>query len=209
MSYCFYFIFLSTPVTFYQLTQALETHINVPQIRYVIAQMRITEDGFGLLASLFFHSILLNYEDIIMRTFDYSPLLRSTIGFDHFTNLLDSVSRAEQKQPGYPPYNIELVAENQYQITMAVAGFSQDELMLESENNTLTVIGKKAETKNETTYLHRGIAARDFSRKFQLAEHIKVNNAKLENGLLHIDLIRQIPEVMKPRKIEINTDKNK
>lgn len=138
-----------------------------------------------------------------MRPFDFSPLYRSTIGFDHLASLFDTVSRGEQKQSGYPPYNIELLGENHYRISMAVAGFVQDELSIESENHTLTVTGSKADTQTQTTYLHRGIATRNFQRKFQLADHVKVKSAKLENGLLHIELEREIPDTMKPRKIDI------
>lgn len=138
-----------------------------------------------------------------MRPYDFSPLYRSTVGFDHLANLLDAVSRTDQKQGGYPPYNIELLGENQYRITMAVAGFVQDELTIESENQTLSITGKKADTQTEARFLHRGIATRNFQRKFQLADHVKVKSARLENGLLHITLEREIPDVMKPRKIEI------
>ena len=139
-----------------------------------------------------------------MRTFDFAPLYRSSVGFDQLANLLDSVTRVEQKQPGYPPYNIEVTGTNEYRISMAVAGFSQDELALETKDHTLTVTGQKADENSERKFLHRGIATRNFSRAFQLAEHVKVTNARLDNGLLHIDLAREVPEAMKPRKIEIS-----
>lgn len=137
-----------------------------------------------------------------MARLDLSPLFRSSIGFDHLASMLDSASRVEQ--PAYPPYNIERVGEDQYRITMAVAGFDSSELDIESERNTLKVSGIKAEADKNRQYLHQGIAARNFERKFQLADHVKVVGANLENGLLHIDLQREIPEAMKPRKIEIS-----
>jgi molecular chaperone IbpA len=140
-----------------------------------------------------------------MRNFDFSPLYRSAIGFDRMANMLDNLSRAEQSQPSYPPYNIELTGEDQYRISMAVAGFGDGELSIETEQNTLTVSGKKGEDSTERQFLHQGIAARNFERRFQLADHVRVENASLENGLLHIDLVREIPEAMKPRTIKINS----
>ncbi len=139
-----------------------------------------------------------------MRTFDFAPLYRSTIGFDHLTSLLDSVTQREQSQPSYPPYNIELLGKDQYRITMAVAGFVDAELQIQSERQTLTVKGKKTDDGKERNYLHQGIAGRNFERVFQLADHVKVTGATLENGLLNIDLVREIPEAMKPRQIAIN-----
>ena len=145
-----------------------------------------------------------------MRTSqDFSPLYRSFIGFDHLASLIDKASRTE-KQPGYPPYNIELLADDQYRITMAVAGFAEAELDIESKENTLIVTGTKGGNKkqgNETPdrkFLYQGIADRNFERKFQLGDHVKVIGAFIENGLLHIDLERKIPEALKPRKIAIN-----
>ena len=140
-----------------------------------------------------------------MRTFDFAPLYRSSVGFDQLANLLDNVTRVDQKQSGYPPYNIEITDSNAYRISMAVAGFSQSEISIETEDHTLTVTGQKAEDNVERKFLHRGIGTRNFSRTFQLAEHVKVNSARMDNGLLHIDLVREIPESMKPRKIEINS----
>jgi molecular chaperone IbpA len=137
-----------------------------------------------------------------MRTFDFSPLYRSTIGFDRLTQLFD------EAQPSYPPYNIELVGENKYSIVMAVAGFDRSEIDIEAENDTLKVVGHKQKEEDKRTYLHRGIAARNFEQRFQLAEHVKVVSAKLENGLLFIDLVREIPEALKPRKIEIGGKPN-
>ena len=139
-----------------------------------------------------------------MRNFDFAPLYRSTIGFDHLTSLLDSVAQREQSQPSYPPYNIELLSKDKYRITMAVAGFVDDEIQIQSEQRTLTVRGKKAEDGKERNFLHQGIAGRDFERVFQLADHVKVTSASLENGLLNIDLERELPEAMKPRQIAIN-----
>jgi molecular chaperone IbpA len=144
-----------------------------------------------------------------MRTStELNPLYRSFIGFDHLAGLMDKASRAE-KQPAYPPYNIELLSENSYRISMAVAGFTESELDIESKDNTLTVTGTKNSEKNvsERKFLYQGIAERNFERKFQLGDHVKVIGAFMESGLLHIDLQREIPEALKPRKITIN-DKN-
>jgi len=141
-----------------------------------------------------------------MRTStELNPLYRSFIGFDHLASLMDKASRAE-KQPAYPPYNIELLSENSYRISMAMAGFSENELDIESKENTLTVTGTKNSEKNisERKFLYQGIAERNFERKFQLGDHVKVIGAFMENGLLHIDLQREIPEALKPRKIAIN-----
>ena len=137
-----------------------------------------------------------------MRNFDFTPLYRSAIGFDRMANLLDNLSRAEQNQPSYPPYNIELTGEDKYRITMAVAGFDQAELTIEVNQNNLTISANKAGDE-QRTYLHQGIAARSFERRFQLADHVQVKSAHYENGLLHIDLQRVIPESMKPRTIPI------
>ncbi len=134
-----------------------------------------------------------------MRTsIDLSPLYRSAIGFDRMVGLLDTT----ENKPSYPPYNVELVEENRYRITMAVAGFTEAELDITSEQNTLTIAGKQA-TDAEKQYLYHGIAARNFERKFQLAEHVTVTAAELKNGLLHVELEREIPEAMKPHKIAI------
>jgi molecular chaperone IbpA len=139
-----------------------------------------------------------------MRNFDFSPLYRSTVGFDHLSNLLDAVNRNDASQPSYPPYNIEAVEKDKYQITMAVAGFVESELELQSEKQTLTVKGKKEEADGKRNYLHQGIAARNFERRFQLADHVEVVGANLANGLLYIDLVRVIPEAMRPKLIPIN-----
>lgn len=134
-------------------------------------------------------------------TIDFSPLYHSTIGFDRMASLLDSVTR--DAKPGYPPYNIEQIDENQYCISMAVAGFSEADLDISSEQNTLVISGRQPQDGAERNYLHRGIAARSFERKFQLAEHVKVVSARLEHGLLHVALEREVPEAMRPRKIPI------
>ena len=144
-----------------------------------------------------------------MRHVDFAPLYRSTVGFDRLFSMLDNVSAPESGQT-YPPYNIERTAENDYRITMAVAGFDEAELFIESRENVLTVKGEKAdgETESSVEYLHRGIAGRSFERRFQLADHVEVRGASLKNGLLHVELERVIPETMKPRKIEIATAGN-
>jgi molecular chaperone IbpA len=145
-------------------------------------------------------------EDMKMRSIDFSPLYRTAIGFDHLFSLLDNSLRTDQKQPTYPPYNIELTGEDSYRITMALAGFDQSELNIEVEGNSLRISGQKAEDSAASQYLHRGIATRSFQRQFQLADHIKVTGAALKNGLLHIDLEREIPEALKPRKIAIQAN---
>ncbi|MBN8431924.1 Hsp20 family protein [Microbulbifer salipaludis] len=140
-----------------------------------------------------------------MRNLDLSPLYRSAIGFDRLASLLDTMTTSEQNQPAYPPYNIELTGEDAYRISMAVAGFDQSELDIHMEQNRLTVSGKKVADEEKRNFLHRGIAARNFERRFQLADHVRVTDAQLVNGLLHIELVREIPEAMKPRKIEISS----
>jgi len=146
-------------------------------------------------------------EDIFMRAFDFTPLYRSAIGFDRFAQMFDDAQRSET-QPSYPPYNIERVAEDKYCIQMAVAGFERAELDVEIERDTLKIVGRKNKGEPKRTYLHRGIAARDFEHRFQLADHLKVVSAGLDNGLLNIELVREIPETMKPRKIAIDGSGN-
>jgi len=142
-----------------------------------------------------------------MRTLDFAPLYRSTVGFDHLSSLLDSVNRGETNQTSYPPYNIELTDKDQYQITMAIAGFEEGELDIQTEKGTLTVVGQKAgEEATGRNYLHQGIAARNFERRFQLADHVEVTTARMAHGLLYIDLVREIPEAMKPKKITIGSE---
>ncbi|NQZ06599.1 MAG: Hsp20 family protein [Algicola sp.] len=138
-----------------------------------------------------------------MRNLDLSPLYRSFIGLDHLASMVDNASRQE-KQPSYPPYNIELLAEDKYRITMAVAGFVEEELDIESQQNHLIIKGTKAKPTQEKEFLYQGIAERNFERKFQLGDFVKVIDASIENGLLHIDLLREVPEALKPRKIAIN-----
>ena len=140
-----------------------------------------------------------------MRTYDLTPFYRSTVGFDRFFNLLDQVT--SDGSPGYPPYNIERTGENDYRITVAVSGFAQSELSIVAKENTLTIKGEKVANENgaKSEVLYRGIAARAFERVFQLADFVQVKNASLENGLLHVDLVREIPEAKKPRSIPINS----
>jgi molecular chaperone IbpA len=136
-----------------------------------------------------------------MNMIDFSPLFRTAIGFDRLASLAEEANR--QDNGGYPPYNIERVDEDQYRITMAVAGFSQQELELESKANLLRVSARKTEDQQQRTYLHQGIATRSFERRFQLADHVRVQSASLQDGLLNIDLVREVPEAMKTRKIAI------
>ncbi|MEL6922129.1 MAG: Hsp20 family protein [Pseudomonadota bacterium] len=141
-----------------------------------------------------------------MRHVDYTPLYRSTVGFDRLFNMLDTLAQPENGQT-YPPYNIERTDENAYRITMAVAGFADEDISIEARANQLTVAGAKpedADTETKREFLHRGIASRAFERRFQLADYVEVRSATLENGLLHIDLVRELPEAMKPRKIAIS-----
>jgi len=139
-----------------------------------------------------------------MRQFDLAPLYRSTVGFDRLFSLLDTVAGGEAS-PGYPPYNIERTDENAYRITVAVAGFGESDLNIEVKENALTVRGEKAAEDRKSEILHQGIAARAFERRFQLADHVQVTGAHLENGLLHIELVREVPEAKKPRSIPIGS----
>ena len=142
-----------------------------------------------------------------MRPIDFTPLYRSTVGFDRLFSLLDSVTGFDESVPAYPPYNIERLGDSEYRITMAVAGFGQDEINVEVKEQTLTVTGsKKAEVK-ERQFLHRGIATRAFERRFQLADHVEIKGADLKDGLLHVDLVRNVPERLKPRSIAIGNGK--
>jgi len=145
---------------------------------------------------------LLNQEDLEMRTsFDFAPYRRSTVGFDRLFNLLESGMREDD---GYPPFDIERQGEDSYRITLAVAGFRPDEIEIVAQQNQLIITGKRAEDKDQGQYLHRGIAARPFERRFQLADFVEVRSASFDNGMLRIDLQRVLPEAMKPRKIEIS-----
>ncbi len=143
-----------------------------------------------------------------MRNYDLTPLLRATIGFDRMFNMLDTANRQEEGAPGYPPYNIEKSGEDAYRIVMAVAGFGEADLEVTAKENSLVVVGKQdksPEGQGQNGYLHRGIAARAFERRFDLADHIRVTAAGLENGLLTIELVRELPEAMKPRSIVIES----
>lgn len=138
-----------------------------------------------------------------MRHFDFAPLYRSTIGFDRFAQLIDNMTG--EVDGGYPPYNIERVAENEYRITMAVAGFAENEINIEVKDTSLLVKGEKKAEDAERQYLHRGIAARSFERRFQLADYVEVQGAELKDGLLSVDLQRNLPERMKPRTVAITS----
>ena len=142
-----------------------------------------------------------------MRTFDLAPLYRSTVGFDRLFSMMDAFESA----PGYPPYNIERTGENDYRITVAVAGFGEKDLSIEAKENALTIKGAKQDRDDQQTgeTLYQGIAARAFERVFQLADHVQVKSASLENGLLHVDLVRELPEAKKPRKIPIGNSQTK
>ena len=143
-----------------------------------------------------------------MRSIDISPLMRATVGFDRLMNIMDSAARIDSGTVSYPPYNIEKTGDDDYRITMAVAGFGEDELEVTVKDTTLLIAGKKteAEPKDEgASYLHRGIATRSFERRFDLADHIQVVGARVENGQLHVDLRREVPEAMKPRRIAIGS----
>ncbi|MFT3687699.1 Hsp20 family protein [Paenirhodobacter sp.] len=138
-----------------------------------------------------------------MRSFDFSPLYRATVGFDRVADLMDRVVAADVAQPTYPPYNIEKLGEDAYRISIAVAGFGSDELNVEVKEGALVISGRKTEEAGEKTYLHRGIATRAFERRFALADHMKVTGASHRDGMLNIDLVREVPEALKPRRIEI------
>jgi molecular chaperone IbpA len=142
-----------------------------------------------------------------MRAFDFAPLYRSTVGFDSIFSMLDQLGGGEGSVPSYPPYNIERASENAYRISVAVAGFTDADLSIETKENRLTIRGEKQTNDEDKTgdVLYQGIAARTFERGFQLADYVKVKGASLENGLLHVDLVREIPEAMKPRSIPITS----
>jgi molecular chaperone IbpA len=142
-----------------------------------------------------------------MNAYDFSPLFRTAIGFDRLASALESAHRADAG--GYPPYNIELTGEDRYRITLAVAGFSADEIDIEVKENLLKVTGNKSADVADRQFLHRGIANRNFERSYQLADYVRVDGADLQDGLLHIDLKREVPEAMKPRRIEIRSQKER
>lgn len=143
-----------------------------------------------------------------MRGFDFSPLYRSTVGFDRLANLLETVNQFDPSTPSYPPYNIEQLAENDYRISMAVAGFGDKDLTVEVKEGMLTITGKRGGEEPKTHYLYQGIAGRSFERRFQLAEHMEVRGARLEHGLLHVDIVRVIPDEKRARKISITSVKS-
>ncbi len=138
-----------------------------------------------------------------MRNFDLAPLYRATVGFDQIADMMDRVLSSDMGQPTYPPYNIEKTADDAYRISIAVAGFADSDLSVEVKDGALIVSARKAEDDSDRTFLHRGIATRAFERKFQLADHVKVTGASHADGMLHIDLVREVPEALKPRRIEI------
>ncbi len=142
-----------------------------------------------------------------MSTFDLTPLFRSTVGFDRMMSLLDSAGRTDEQ--AYPPYNIEKVGDDAYRVTMAVAGFGEEDLSIVAQGNSLVIAGKQKREEKKSDYLYRGIAGRAFERRFQLADHIKVTGAELANGLLHVDLVREVPEAMKPRTIKVTASQPK
>jgi len=138
-----------------------------------------------------------------MRNFDLAPLYRATVGFDQIADMMDRVLSSDVAQPTYPPYNIEKTADDAYRISIAVAGFCDADLGVEVRDGQLIVTARKSEDETERSFLHRGIATRAFERKFQLADHVRVNGAAHADGMLHIDLVREVPEALKPRQIEI------
>ena len=142
-----------------------------------------------------------------MRHFDLTPFYRSTVGFDRLFDLLDSAAGFDADSVAYPPYNIERLGDNEYRITMAVAGFGEDELKIDVKEQSLTVRGEKKADAKQRQFLHRGIAGRSFERRFQLADHVEVKGADLRDGLLHVDLVRNVPERLKPRVIAIGNGK--
>jgi molecular chaperone IbpA len=140
-----------------------------------------------------------------MRNFDLSPLFRSTVGFDRLSRLMDAAARVDESALAYPPYNIERTGEDTYRITMAVAGFGEGDLNVVTQDNQLLISGKNAKDEAENSFLYRGIAGRAFERRFTLADHIRVSGASLVNGLLHVELVREVPEAMKPRQVKITS----
>ncbi|MCJ8333988.1 MAG: Hsp20 family protein [Epibacterium sp.] len=144
-----------------------------------------------------------------MRNFDFAPLHRATIGFDQIADLMDRALNADVQSQSYPPYNIEKTDAESYRISIAVAGFAEEDLNVEVKENALVVAARKSDAKAEKTYLHRGIATRAFERRFTLADHVRVVGASHENGMLHIDLAREVPEALKPRRIEISSARPK
>lgn len=144
-----------------------------------------------------------------MNAYDLSPLIRTTVGFDHLMRMMDSAMRAETNSESYPPYNIERLDDERYRIVIAVAGFSESDITITVQDSSLVIAGKAKQDKEKVEYLHRGIAGRAFEKHFQLADFIKVGQAHMENGLLKIELIREVPEAMRPRTIQIQNHDNK
>jgi len=142
-----------------------------------------------------------------MRGYDFAPLYRATVGFDRIADLMDRALTTDVAQPSYPPYNIEKTADNAYRISIAVAGFTPEELNVEVKDNALHISARRAGEDADRRFLHRGIATRAFDRRFALADHVRVNGASHEHGMLHIDLVRETPEALKPRRIEISGSK--
>jgi len=140
-----------------------------------------------------------------MRTYDFAPLYRSTVGFDRLASMVDRAMSVDVNTNGYPPYNIEKTDENDFRISVAIAGFSEDDLLIEMRDGQLVISAKKAEEEDtgQVTYLHRGIASRAFEKRFHLADHVRAIGASTENGILHVEMVREVPEALKPRRIEI------
>jgi molecular chaperone IbpA len=152
-------------------------------------------------------TLSLNEEDTLMRSLDFAPLYRATVGFDQIADLMDRVLTNEGTQPSYPPYNIEKLDDDAYRISIAVAGFADSDLSVELRENALIVSARKADDDGERSYLHRGIATRAFERRFHLADHMQVTGASHVDGMLHIELVREVPEALKPRQISISSTK--
>ena len=142
-----------------------------------------------------------------MRHIDFTPLYRSTVGFDHFVDMFDNIFTNQVSQESYPPFNIEKIDEENYRISIASAGFSQENFLIEVENQQLTVGVRASKREEQSSYLHKGIAQRSFEKRFKLADHVHVTSASYEHGMLHIDLVKEVPEALKPRRIEISNSK--
>ena len=142
-----------------------------------------------------------------MRHIDFTPIYRSTVGFDHFVDMFDNIFTNQVSQESYPPFNIEKIDEENYRISIASAGFSQENFLIEVENQQLTVGVRASKREEQSSYLHKGIARRSFEKRFKLADHVHVTSASYEPGMLHIDLVKEVPEALKPRRIEISNSK--
>lgn len=181
--------------------------IPFPAHKFILRSPIGAAGASGHKAEVFNENRIASLEDTVMTTFDFSPLFRTSVGYDRLASLLNSAHRPEQGS-SFPPYNIQRAGDDRYRITMAVAGFSEAEIKITSELNKLIVLGEKPEEKEgeDNGFLYRGIATRSFERRFNLADHVRVTGARLDNGLLHIELEREIPEAMKPRSIAIQTN---